>query len=321
MKTVFVIGEVLCDLFCPRPGLEADGAAHLVPHAGGGPANCAAQLARLQVPVALVTAIGDDPLGARVVRALAAEGVDTSSVFPRLRTRTGITLVEVDSEGERRFTPWREGSADLSLRRDELPEQALKKAAALVHGTVSLRADPARAATRRAVALVRRAGGLIAVDVNLRPQMYANPETMLRRAREASERAHVVKATVEEARALVGGRGPNAVAARLIASGAVLVALTDGPRDAWLGCGRRVVHVTPPRVQVRDATGAGDAFLGALIADLARLGTTPSDLAALDEAMLTRLATRAAAAGSRVTTKVGATTAMLRRLPGAAPRR
>jgi sugar/nucleoside kinase (ribokinase family) len=320
MKRVFVLGEVLCDLFPPRAGLPAAAAAYLVPHPGGAPANCAAQLARLGTPTELVTAVGSDPLGARALAALRADGVGTGHVRTRPRTRTGLTLVEVDDSGERRFTPWREGSADGSLRAEELPADALVRASALVHGTVSLRRDPARAATRRAARLVREGGGLIVVDVNLRPQMYADREVMLRHARAAARRAHVVKATIDEARAIVGRRAqPAALLRALLADGAALVALTDGERPAWLATASATTRVSPPAVATVDATGAGDAFLGALVADLVRGGGTPATVRAAPAPLLERLLARAAYAGARATTKLGATSAMPRRLPGRAP--
>lgn len=317
--SVVVLGEVLVDLFCPRPGVSAERAAHLVPHPGGAPANCAAQLARLGVATTLVTAIGDDPLGRRVLAELAAAGVQTGAVRVRRRRRTGVTLVEVDADGERRFTPWREGSADLSLDKRELPLAALDEARLLVHGTVSLRKLPARAATTAAVTRVRRAGGLVALDVNLRPQMYPDRASLLARATAAVRRAHVVKATVDEARAIVGGGRPPALLKGVLALGPSLVALTDGGKDAWLASRHARARASPEAVRVTDATGAGDAFFGALLADLARGDAGKAALAAIDERALGALLARANKAGAAATSRLGATTAMLRRLPGRAP--
>jgi sugar/nucleoside kinase (ribokinase family) len=78
-RRVVVFGEVLCDLFAPRAGQPLQQAAALIPHLGGAPANVAVQLARLQVPVALLTAVGSDPLGLRLLDELGVEGVDTPS--------------------------------------------------------------------------------------------------------------------------------------------------------------------------------------------------------------------------------------------------
>jgi fructokinase len=312
---VIVLGELLCDLFGPRPGVDIADAAHLVPHPGGAPANAAAQLARLGARVSLVTAVGDDALGERCLRALTAQGVDTRHVARRAGRRTGLTLVEVDADGERRFTPWRQDSADLTLTPAEVDVALAEPFAALLTGTVSLRRDPARRATRRAVASARRAGAFVALDVNLRGRMFPKREQLLALARRAARRAHIVKATVPEARALWGRGAPVTLARRALEAGARVVALTDGPGDAWLVTRTDALRVTPPRVHARDATGAGDAFFGALLFDLLRAAQHPADLDALDEERLRAALLRACFAGARATTKVGATSAMPRRLP------
>jgi hypothetical protein len=76
-----VLGEVLCGLFAPRPGLPLKEAPHLVPHFGGAPANVAVQAARLGARVELIGAVGDDPMGAAMLVRLAREGVLTGHVL------------------------------------------------------------------------------------------------------------------------------------------------------------------------------------------------------------------------------------------------
>lgn len=317
---VVVCGEVLCDLFAPRPGVSLATAPHLLPRLGGAPANVAVQLARLGVPVALVTGVGPDPFGARVVAGLAREEVNVSLIRTVAGRRTGATLVEVDSDGERRFFGFREASADLALTVKDVERPAVRRAvatAAVVHsGTVSLRTDNARDATERLQAMGRGAGALISLDVNLRPGMYPDRALMLARASAAVAGADVMKATREEA-ALLLGRRPRAalraLADGLLACGPRLVMLTDGEHPLLVATAKARVTLDTTPVRVVDATGAGDAFCGAALAALVDGGVGPADLAALDDAFLTRLADAARRAGAAAVTAMGATTAMRRR--------
>jgi fructokinase len=319
---VVVCGEVLCDLFSPRPGISLADASHLVPRLGGAPANVAVQLARLGMATALVSGIGEDPFGERLRRQLTAEGVDLRALRTIAGKRTGATLVDVDAHGERRFFGFREASADLALEVDDVDRpnvRAMIRAARVMHsGTVSLRTDNARAATRFLQAAARRAKAIISVDVNLRPGMYPDRSMLLERAREAVAAADVVKATREEAAAVLGRR-PNVSLARLaeglLGHGPRVVMLTDGERPMAIATEHRVVERPALPVQMVDATGAGDAFCGAALATIIGMSVAVDDLPHLDEHGLARILESGRYAGAAAVTRVGATSAMVRRIP------
>jgi fructokinase len=320
---VVVCGEVLCDLFSPRAGIPIAEATHLVPRLGGAPANVAVQLARLGVQTALVTGVGADPFGERARRALADEGVDLRAVRTMPGRRTGATLVEVDADGERRFFGFREASADLALTVADVDRpdvHRLLRHAVVVHsGTVSLRTDNARDATRFLQAAGRQRGAMVSVDVNLRPGMYPDRALMLERARGAVAASDILKATREEA-ALVLGRRPTSRLARLaeglLALGPRLVMLTDGEAPMLVATARHAVERPALSVRVVDATGAGDAFCGAALAALIGAGVPGDHLDDIDEALLERIIEAGRVAGAAAVTRPGATTAMVRRLPG-----
>ncbi|MDP2343731.1 MAG: carbohydrate kinase [Deltaproteobacteria bacterium] len=317
-RRVVVFGEVLCDLFAPTSGLIA-AAPHLVPRLGGAPANVAVQLARLGVPTSLITATGADPFGVRLHDELKREGVDTSALATRPLRRTGVTLVEVDDDGERRFYGFRENSADLSLDVADTERPAAKKAmrgAAILHtGTVSLRSPSSRRATRALQKTARAGGALVSLDVNLRPGMFPSLPILLRLANAAIGAADVVKATREEAQALCGKRSSDKVLVEgLLARGPRLVLLTFGDEGCLLATRKSSVRLRPVHdTRTVDATGAGDAFVGAVLAWLFKRQTTRVQLDALRVDELKDMGLEAGIAGAAVVTAMGATTAMLSR--------
>ena len=313
---VVVFGEVLVDLFAREAGIALADADVLVPRGGGAPANVAVQLARLGVPVRFVSAVGTDPFGARVLRELEAEGVDVRWVRKRADRRTGVTLVEVDRHAERRFFPFRENSADLSFAPADLDLRALRGAWAVHTGTVSLRMPALRAATRALVQRARAAGALVSLDVNLRFGMFPSRALLLREARAALGRADVVKSTREEAQVLLNAPAAldEELAQRLLKRGPRLVMITADAEGALLATERVSVHVGSPKVRAVDATGAGDALVGAALATLRQLGATREGLAELDAASLREVGRAGCVAGSVTVTALGATTAMPRAL-------
>jgi len=316
---VVVCGEVLCDLFAPRPGLLIADADRLLPRLGGAPANVAVQTARLGHQTALITAVGKDPFGARALRALREESVLTNGVITMPDRRTGATLVEVDADGERRFFGFREASADLALTPahvdNNVSRRLLRRARVMHSGTVSLRTKGARDATRFLQDHARGAGAIISVDVNLRPGMYPSRDAMLERAYGAVATADVLKATLDEAKLLVRGRRMRSLARQLLEQGPRLVMLTDG--EGMMSATTMTRHVELPALAAKtvDATGAGDAFWGAVLSGLIMLDIDPMQVAHLDDGALLWLLDRGRRAGAAAVSALGATTKMCRRLP------
>ena len=321
-RRVVVFGEVLCDLFSPTAGQPLKDAPIFVPHLGGAPANVAVQLARLGATVSIITAVGADPLGERLRAGLEHEGVDVSALQVRSDRRTGATLVEVDDDGERRFFGFREQCADLAISVADIDRplvQGLLADAAIVHsGTVSLVSDNSRAATIHLQDAGRRRGALLSLDVNLRPGMYPSNAMLIERALAAVERADVVKATVDEVAllsSLPSTSTPREFADALLSRGPRLVWLTDGERPLHLATLSTLVTLEPVHVRTVDATGAGDAFMGACLATLLELNPRREALGDLDKSALTRIGDAGRRAGAAAVGAIGATTAMLRKRP------
>jgi fructokinase len=196
---------------------------------------------------------------------------------------------------------------------------AMMRRARIMHsGTVSLRTDNARDATRFLQAVARHSKAIVSVDVNVRPGMYPDRALLLERVSSAVAAADVLKATREEAALILSKRastGLARLAEGLLARGPRLVLLTDGDQPMAIATERSLVCQPALAVRTVDATGAGDAFFGAALATLIRFSIAVDDLPTLDEAMLARILLAGRFAGAAAVTRVGATTAMVRRLP------
>jgi 2-dehydro-3-deoxygluconokinase len=104
------IGEVM-GLLDPDGSGPLEDAQHFTLRVAGAEANVLIAVARLGHRAALVSAVGDDPVGRLVRRTLEAQGVDTDLVHTHPDAQTGVFFKERFEDGLRRVYYYRDGSA------------------------------------------------------------------------------------------------------------------------------------------------------------------------------------------------------------------
>jgi sugar/nucleoside kinase (ribokinase family) len=80
------------------------------------------------------------------------------------KAHTGLAFVSLRADGERELLFYRSPSADVLMSPDDVDEAAIRDAKVFYFGSVSLIADPARAATLHAVDIARRHGKMVTYD-------------------------------------------------------------------------------------------------------------------------------------------------------------
>ncbi|MCG6497703.1 PfkB family carbohydrate kinase [Kitasatospora sp. A2-31] len=237
-----------------------DSSARVFRRRGGSAANVAASFAAAgQGPVRFIGCVGNDPAGDGVVAELAGHGVDVRAAR---RGETGSIVVLIDEAGERTMLPDR-GAA---LLLDDVPDAWLAGLTHLHVPAYSFDGEPIGSAALDAVRRVRRAGGTVSLDASSTGMLAAfGRERFL--ALTAELAPDLLFANREESAflgLLVDGR-PGPERARLAAttvvtkSGAEATTVDAPGRDAF------AVPV-PPVGEVRDLTGAGDAFAAGFLA-------------------------------------------------------
>lgn len=305
MKPIVAVGELLVD-FLGQPAGRAVAEAHsFVPAPGGAPANVVVGAARLGASCAFLGKVGDDPFGERLARVLREEGVDVTGLRFDARARTALAFVAIGEGGEREFTFYRHPSADMLYRTDEV-ETSLVRAASVLHfGSISLISEPSRSATLFAVEEAKRAGAMVSFDPNLRLDLWPGEDEAREGIRLGLERAQVVKLSEQELAFLSGSVDPSA--GRYLLGPAVdLLVVTLGPGGAYFftqgGIEGKVAGFS---VEASDTTGAGDAFMASLLADLSRDSGLPASEEALRQALR-----RANASAAITVTRPGAIPAL-----------
>jgi fructokinase len=232
---------------------------------GGAPLNVAYHLACNGVQAYPITAVGQDFLGAEILRRLAAWRIDTRFVAQLPRSPTGTVRATLDAAGVATYDIAR----DVAWDRIPVTAPLLKctPPAALVFGSLALRENPNRLALEK---LCRAWPSTLRVlDINLRPPFDQRDAIAF-----ALKLAQLVKLNDEELARLTAA--PTGSLAQLRSAtgkfaathGLTRVCVTAGARGAGLWWEGNWIWSPGRKVLVRDTVGAGDSFLGALLASL-----------------------------------------------------
>jgi 2-dehydro-3-deoxygluconokinase len=266
---VIVVGEPLVEFSAPAPLTEAD-AFHL--SFSGDALNAAVAAAAAGAHVALVTLVGDDEFGERLIRFAAARGVDTRWMRKGAGS-TGAYAVGADPSGERAFAYMRAGSAASLMGPSDVAAAPLAETAVLlVSGITAALSESCAHAVLHAAETVHQAGGKVVYDPNFRSRLTTAEAAARTLAAIAPRAALLTPSSPGDSLALLGTKDPAEAARTCLALGAAAVAVTRGPDGVLLAEGDGGPLTEIPAVaarQIVDQTGAGDAFAGSVAAALA----------------------------------------------------
>ncbi|MEV6984289.1 sugar kinase [Sphaerisporangium sp. NPDC051017] len=268
---VMVIGEPLVEFSASGPLTEAD---TFRLSFSGDALNAAVAAAATGAHVALVTLVGDDEFGERLVRFAAAHGVDTRWMRHGAGS-TGAYAVGADPGGERAFTYMRACSAASRMGPDDVVAAPLEETAVLlVSGVTAALSRSCAQAVLHAAQTVDAAGGRVVYDPNYRWRLTGPEAAAATLASVAPWAALVTPSSPGDTLPLLATADPAEAARACLALGARAVAVTRGPDGVLLADGEGTPEDVPaiPAAAIVDQTGAGDAFAGTLAARLA-LGT------------------------------------------------
>jgi fructokinase len=265
---IVALGEVVSDIY--RGDEISDVELGFVARPGGAPANVAVAASRLGAEAAFVGSVGQDLFGDFILRALESEGVDTSGVGRQPQpTRTSLAFVEIDESGDRAFTFYRSSpAADELLAPEDVTEKLVSGASFVNFGSIPLIREPVRSATHRIVDLADELDIPVAFDVNLREHLWESTEAAREAIDPLFDHSRIVKLSGDEISPLLGTESAEEAAEMLLSRDAALVLVSLGPDGAFYASNEFTGSVPAFEVEAVDATGAGDAFLAAVLVHL-----------------------------------------------------
>lgn len=263
---ILVAGEALYDVFMAGengPNLTFDA------RPGGSPFNVAFGLSRLGQASAFLGGFSTDFLGERLLGFLVNEGV--SSAFVQRRDRpTTLAMAGLSPDGSAAYAFYGDRAADREVLLADMPK--LPDDVRAIHlSSFSSVVNPIGTTMET---LVRQESGrrVISYDPNIRPGIEPDMAVWRAKLDALTEVTHLIKLSEEDVALLYPGADPAALAAKWIARGVRLVALTRGGEGSQAWTKQHAVQIPAVPVTVVDTVGAGDTFQAALLTGLAELG-------------------------------------------------
>lgn len=261
MAQLVVVGSVNMDLTVPLSRLPESGETLLGGDARWGPggkgANQAVAAARLGVSVAFSGAVGSDPFGSALRQALTDEGVDVSHLLELSGAPSGLAVIMGTPGGE--STILVSPGANGRLGADQI--DALAEAGFLDATVLAAQLEIPHPIAELAMAKARAAGLRVFLDPSpaegVRPEMVTGADLVTPNRLEASALTGI---------AVTNFGSAEAAGQRLIALGAKAAVVKLGEEGAVLVTEHLVETIAAHQVKTVDATAAGDAFSGGLIA-------------------------------------------------------
>ena len=264
---VVTFGELLIDF--TNSGKNENGIRIFEQNPGGAPANVACAVARLGLSSAFLGKVGSDMHGQYLQQVLVQNGVDTRGLVQSDAVFTTLAFVELSDNGERKFSFSRKPGADTCFAPDELCKPLLENCKIFHFGSLSLTDEPVKSTVLQAVQCAKSAGAIIAYDPNYRASLWQDEQTAIAAMRSVLSMVDVIKISDEETALLTGTADYVQAAAYLLAQGIGCVVVTLGSKGAYIATQTASAVAGVPAVCVVDTTGAGDAFWGGFLYQLA----------------------------------------------------
>ncbi|MEK4384483.1 carbohydrate kinase [Solibacillus sp. FSL W7-1464] len=305
MKKILCIGELLIDFFTTHTEVSILEAKTFEKQAGGAPANVAATIAMLGGQAHFCGKVGDDVFGHFLKQTLEQTGVHTDQLILDPSAATTLAFVSRQKDGERDFI-FNRGADELLCIEDVNLQQLM--AMDMIHfgSATALLSEPFSKTYEQLMQTLLMQNHFISFDPNYRADLWKhNSDLFIQKCEPFVEAAHFIKMSDEEL--LLFARTDNFKQAIewLTQFTDKTIAITQGASGTMLIQNGQTTTVPAFPVNPIDTTGAGDAFVGAVLYQLSKYEDT--NLSFNEWITVIEFANRAAA---KVCEKVGAIEAL-----------
>jgi 5-dehydro-2-deoxygluconokinase len=273
------MGRSSIDLYSNDIGAPFAEITSFAAYVGGSPTNISVGVRRLGLRSALVTGLGEDPVGDFVLRFLEENGVETGFIVRKPGRRTSAVLLGIEPPDRFPLVFYRDNAADMELTIDDVLAAPLGETGVFQFAGTNLSREPSRSATLFAAERSKEAGARVVLDLDFRPDQWHDARAFGVAIRSALRLTDVVLGTVDEVNAAVladpdqvrldhsqvsdarVAGDVEAAVARLLELGSGDIVEKRGAEGAriWTREGE-TIDVPGFEVEIQNIVGAGDAF-------------------------------------------------------------
>ena len=301
---ILCIGEALIDMICTDKGSPLSDGNNFLKKAGGAPTNVAAAISALGGQAELAAKVGADPFGNHLIDVMRSFGVSTKWVIQDPKHFTSFAFVSLMENGERDF--YFNRGADGQLTEEEINSIDLSEYSIIHFGSATgFLPGPLMTAYKSLLHKTFEKDIFVSFDPNYRQLLFKNDTaSFIEQSWYFIQHCHFFKVSDEEALLLTGASTVEE-AAKLFSEKTIAVfAITLGKEGTMLGFNNQTTIIESIPVKPVDTTGAGDAFVGAVLYQL-----SDKDLTAIKELSLNdwkHIISNANKAGARTCEYLGA---------------
>lgn len=258
-------------------------------YVGGSPTNISVGATRLGAKAALLTAVGEDPVGDFLLNFLRQEGVPTEYIPRKAGMRSSCVLLGIEPPDRFPLQYYRDNCADINLTIDDVLAAPVTDCEVFQFAGTNLSLEPSRSATMFAADLARQSGARVVFDIDFRPDQWFDIRAFGVVARSALPLVDVVIGTEDEINAAtlssveqmelthsqvsdakVTGDTLAAIG-RILESGPEAVVEKVGAQGARIHLrGGEIIEAPGFPVEIYNILGAGDAFGAGFLYGLVR---------------------------------------------------
>ena len=286
---LIAMGRSSIDLYANEVGAAFPDIKSFAAYVGGSPTNIAVGAQRLGLRAAVLTAVGDDPVGEFILKFLTNEAVETKYIPVKIGTRTSAVVLGIEPPDKFPLVYYRDNCADNQLSIDDVLRTPLARCRVFEFSGTGLSRDPSRGATLYAAETASAAGATVVLDLDFRPNQWHDTRAFGVTVRSALPLVNIVLGTEDECKAVtltdpgqINLTHSQISGARVAGDlrSAVQAILRKGPKCVIVKRGEKGAAIFEPGkparevpgfpVEVYNVLGAGDAFAAGFIYGLVK---------------------------------------------------
>jgi len=304
MKKILCIGEALIDMICTDKGHPLSEGENFLKKPGGAPTNVAAAIAALGGNVVLAAKVGKDPFGKHLADVMDSFGVSTKWMLQDEDHFTTFAFVSLMENGERDF--YFNRGADGQLNQHEVDSIDLKEFSIVHFGSATaFLPGPLQVAYQSLLQKSLQNEIFISFDPNYRGLLFQNDKrSFIDQSWNFLDHCHFFKVSDEEAMMLTARSTVTDAANDFLSKTNAVFAITLGKEGTLIGMNGKTGIIPSIKIKAVDTTGAGDAFVGAVLYQLS--GKSLSEIKSLRIAEWNKIILNANKAGARTCEYMGA---------------
>jgi 5-dehydro-2-deoxygluconokinase len=280
---VITLGRSSVDLYGEQVGGPLEMMQSFAKYVGGCPTNIGVGTARLGLKSAVITRVGDEPMGRFIRQTLAAEGVDVSQVSTDPQRLSALVILGIRDSDTFPHIFYRENCADMALEEEHIDAAFIASAKAVVVTGTHFSKPNVAAASHATVRYAVNAGTRVVLDIDYRPvlwgltgheageERFVTSEAVTQRLQSILPDCDLVVGTEEEVHIAGGSTDTRQALQHIRELTPAVITLKRGPMGCVVFTGEipedleQGIKGPGFAVQVFNTLGAGDAFMSGLL--------------------------------------------------------